>query len=197
MGAKDKFKDGGPPFDAYVQNALFKRLSQCPSECTVIPEGALVMAGMSLIWRKWSLFNFVDPPRNAALRAVDRVIGEQELDVLKIHLEQFLLPAVLADPSAYISQPPPSGGSSVFAAEAKKPIRVKVTGMKYMAAGDTTSAVAVSVSVPAGGGGGGVVVTSPAPELVSPTRALKKCRIVPPLTAFQAIQTAHALPTSE
>ncbi|MFS7999307.1 hypothetical protein Hanom_Chr12g01164531 [Helianthus anomalus] len=48
MWAKDKFKDEGPPADAYVENALFKRLSQRPSECTVIPEGALVMAGMSL-----------------------------------------------------------------------------------------------------------------------------------------------------
>ncbi|MFS8016263.1 hypothetical protein Hanom_Chr15g01366481 [Helianthus anomalus] len=55
---------------------------------------------------KWSMFDFVDPLRNAALRASDRVIGEKEPDVLKIHLEQFLLPAVLADPAAYISQPP-------------------------------------------------------------------------------------------
>ncbi|MFS7917628.1 hypothetical protein Hanom_Chr03g00191331 [Helianthus anomalus] len=184
MGAKDKFKDEGSPADAYVQNALFKRLSQCPSECTVIPEGALVMAGMSLIWRdmrlypsfqrddegKWSLFDFVDPPRNAALRATYRVTGEQETDILKIHLEQFLLPVVPADPSAYISQSPPSGGSSVSAAEARKPIRVKVTGRKYMAAGATTSAVAISASVPEGG----VAVTSAAAELVSPTRALKK-----------------------
>ncbi|MFS7918734.1 hypothetical protein Hanom_Chr03g00204581 [Helianthus anomalus] len=101
MGPKDKVKDNGPPKDAYVENALFKRLCQCPSECTRIPEGALVMAGMSLLWRdirlypyfqrddegKWSLFDFVDPPQNAALRAADRVIGEQEPDVLKIHLE--------------------------------------------------------------------------------------------------------------
>ncbi|KAJ0703966.1 hypothetical protein HanPI659440_Chr14g0557411 [Helianthus annuus] len=76
MGAKDRFKDDGPPADAYIENALFKRLSQHPSECTVIPEGALVMAGMSLLWRnsqlypatqkvdegEWRLFDFVDPP---------------------------------------------------------------------------------------------------------------------------------------
>ncbi|MFS8007771.1 hypothetical protein Hanom_Chr14g01264961 [Helianthus anomalus] len=100
MGPKDKFKDDGPPADAYVENALFKRLSQQPSKCMVIPEGALLMAGMSLLWHdirlypsfqrddegKWSLFDFVDPPQNAALRAADRVIGEQEPDVLKIHL---------------------------------------------------------------------------------------------------------------
>ncbi|MFS7951106.1 hypothetical protein Hanom_Chr07g00591031 [Helianthus anomalus] len=60
-----------------------------------------------------------------------------------------------------------------------------------MAVGAATSVVAVGVSVPAGG----VTITSAAAELVSPTRTLKKRRIVPPLTAFQAIQTAHALPT--
>ncbi|KAJ0717227.1 hypothetical protein HanPI659440_Chr13g0521221 [Helianthus annuus] len=86
------------------------------------------MAGMSLLWRdsrlypsfqrldegKWSLFDFVDPPlRNAALISTDRVIGEQEPGVLRIHIEQFLLPALPADPNAYMSQPPPSGGSGV------------------------------------------------------------------------------------
>ncbi|MFS7948093.1 hypothetical protein Hanom_Chr06g00555911 [Helianthus anomalus] len=93
MGPKDKVSDDGPPKDAYVENDLFKRLCERPSECSVIPEGALVMAGISLLWRdirlypsfrwddegvwgKWSLFDFVDPPRNAALRAVDRVTNE-------------------------------------------------------------------------------------------------------------------------
>ncbi|MFS7986758.1 hypothetical protein Hanom_Chr11g01014061 [Helianthus anomalus] len=112
------------PLLMLVENALFKRLCQCPSECTVILEGALVMAGMSLLWQdirlypsfqrddegRWSLFDFIDPPRNAALRAADRVLGEQEPDVLKIHLEQFLLPAVPTNPTAYISQPPPVEG---------------------------------------------------------------------------------------
>ncbi|MFS7918115.1 hypothetical protein Hanom_Chr03g00197071 [Helianthus anomalus] len=84
MGPKDKFKD---------------------EESMVIQEGDLVMAGMSLLWRnsrlypafqrldegKWSLFDFVHPPRNAALISADRVIGEQEPKVLRIHLEQFLL----------------------------------------------------------------------------------------------------------
>ncbi|MFS7964604.1 hypothetical protein Hanom_Chr08g00752301 [Helianthus anomalus] len=79
------------------------------------------MVGMSLVWRdsrlypafrradegEWNLFDFVDP-RNAAMESADRVIGEQEPDVLKIHLEQFLLPAVSADPTAYISRPPPA-----------------------------------------------------------------------------------------
>ncbi|MFS7922276.1 hypothetical protein Hanom_Chr03g00247201 [Helianthus anomalus] len=154
MGPKDKVKDDCPPKDAYVENTLFKRPCQCPSECIVIPEGALVMAGMSLLRRdiklypsfqrddegvclefillivyaltcvnltgKGSLFDFVDPPRNAALMVADCVIGEQEPNVLKVHLDQFLLPAVLADPSAYISQPPPNGGSNASVAETKK-----------------------------------------------------------------------------
>ncbi|MFS8003555.1 hypothetical protein Hanom_Chr13g01215341 [Helianthus anomalus] len=74
----------------------------------------------------------------------------------------------------------------------KKPIRVKVTGRKYMVAGTTTSPVAVSVSVPSGS----AAVTSIAADLVSPPRAQKKRRVVPPLTAFQAIQAAHAVRTS-
>ncbi|MFS8021487.1 hypothetical protein Hanom_Chr16g01427931 [Helianthus anomalus] len=60
-------------------------------------------------------------------------------------MSQFLLPAVLADPTAYISQPSPSGGSGVSAAEAEKPIRVKVTGRKYMDVGADTSSSAVQV----------------------------------------------------
>ncbi|MFS7904558.1 hypothetical protein Hanom_Chr01g00037511 [Helianthus anomalus] len=79
--------------------------------------GGLVMAGMSLLWRnsrlypafqrvdegEWSLFDFVDPPRNAALMFADRAVGEQESDVLKIHIDQFLLPVVPADLTAYVS----------------------------------------------------------------------------------------------
>ncbi|MFS7978533.1 hypothetical protein Hanom_Chr10g00916581 [Helianthus anomalus] len=59
-----------------------------------------------------------------------------------------------------------------------------------MAAGGTTS-VAISVSVPPGG----ATLTSDACDLVSPPRAQKKRRVVPPLTSFQAIHAAHALPT--
>ncbi|MFS7958472.1 hypothetical protein Hanom_Chr07g00678951 [Helianthus anomalus] len=33
MGAKEKFKDDSPPTDAYIENAIFKRLSLHPSEC--------------------------------------------------------------------------------------------------------------------------------------------------------------------
>ncbi|MFS7949603.1 hypothetical protein Hanom_Chr06g00573541 [Helianthus anomalus] len=183
MGPKDKVKDDGPPQDAYVANALYKRLCEYPSECMVILEGALVMAGISLLWRdirlypcfqrgdegmclfffeqtllivceltcvnvigKWSLiFSIL---RGAALKAADRVIGEQEPDVLKIHLEQFLLPVVPAYPTAYVSQPSPSGGSSVSVVEPKKTIRVRVTGRKYMATGGV-SVHAGSVAVTA------------------------------------------------
>ncbi|KAM0063113.1 hypothetical protein Hdeb2414_s0003g00087281 [Helianthus debilis subsp. tardiflorus] len=175
MGPKDKVKDDGPPEDAFVANALYTRLCGRPFECRVIPEGALVMAGMSLLWRniklypsfrrddegEWSLFDFVDPPRYAVLKAADRVLGEQEPDVLKIHLEQFLLPAVPADPAVYISQPPPGGGSNVATIE-KKPVRIRVTGRKYMVAGAAASSV--SLTTPAGGA---------AVELTSPTHVSK------------------------
>ncbi|MFS7888920.1 hypothetical protein Hanom_Chr00s000002g01600671 [Helianthus anomalus] len=76
MAPKETFKDDCPTADAYIKNALFKTLSQHPSECQVIPEGALVLVGMSLLWRDWSLFDFVDPPRNAALRSADPMVGE-------------------------------------------------------------------------------------------------------------------------
>ncbi|MFS7993329.1 hypothetical protein Hanom_Chr12g01092781 [Helianthus anomalus] len=155
-----------------------KRLYQCPSEYTVIPEGTLVMAGMSLLWRDIRLY--------PSFQRDDEVSN-----VLKVHLDQFLLPAIPGDPSAYIFQPPPSGGDNASVAETKKPIWVKVTVRKYMAAGAATSHVGGSVSMPSRG----VDVSSTTAELVSPTRLQKKQRIVPPLTAFQAIQTAHALPT--
>ncbi|MFS7947584.1 hypothetical protein Hanom_Chr06g00549981 [Helianthus anomalus] len=152
------------------------------------------MAGRSISWRdiklypsflrddegEWGLFDFVDPLRHAALKAANRVLGEQEPDVLKIHLEQFLLPAVPADPAAYISQPPPSGGSNVVVIE-KKLTRIKVTGRKYMAAGAATSSVTSGVTVTAA-------------ELASPTHVLKKRKVVPALTAFEAIQAAYVMP---
>ncbi|MFS8032309.1 hypothetical protein Hanom_Chr17g01556061 [Helianthus anomalus] len=155
------------------------------------------MAGMSLLWRDiklypsfWrgdegecSLFDFVDLPRHAALKAADRVLGEQEPDVLKIHLEQFLLPAVPANPAAYMTVPPPSGGGNVVVIE-KKPVRVKITGRKYLVAG--AGASSVSVTAPAG----------IAAELASPTHVSKKRKtvFVPALTAFEAMQAAYTLP---
>ncbi|MFS7917478.1 hypothetical protein Hanom_Chr03g00189511 [Helianthus anomalus] len=59
--------------------------------------------------KEWSLFDFVVPLRHLALRAADRVLDEQEPDVLKVHLDQFLLPALPADPVAYISPYPQRG----------------------------------------------------------------------------------------
>ncbi|MFS7948938.1 hypothetical protein Hanom_Chr06g00565711 [Helianthus anomalus] len=60
-----------------------------------------------------------------------------------------------------------------------------------MATGTVTSDVTVGVSMPPGD----VAVTSTATELASPTRVLKKRKIIPALTAFEAIQTAYAMPT--
>ncbi|KAJ0699443.1 hypothetical protein HanRHA438_Chr10g0440291 [Helianthus annuus] len=100
-----------------------------------------------------------------------------------------MLPAVPADPSAYVSQPHPGGGSILSVAEIKKPTRVNITGRKVMTAGATTSPVAVSIFVAPGG----AVVTART-ILVSPPRAQKKRRIMPHLTSFQAIKAAHALP---
>ncbi|MFS8028687.1 hypothetical protein Hanom_Chr16g01513341 [Helianthus anomalus] len=124
MGPKDKVQDEAPPKDAYVANVLYTKLCGRTFVCTVIPDGALVMARMSLLWYdikmypsfrrddegEWSLFDFVDPLRHATLRSADCALNEQEPDVLKIHLEQFLLPAVPADPTAYITVPPPAKG---------------------------------------------------------------------------------------
>ncbi|MFS8031638.1 hypothetical protein Hanom_Chr17g01548221 [Helianthus anomalus] len=204
MGLKDKVKVEAPPKDAYVSNALYTKLCGHPSECTVIPEGALVMTGMNLSWRdiklypssrredevrelclchcKWSLFDFVDPPRHAALKVADRVLGEQEPDVLKIHLEQFLLPPVPADPTAYNTVPPPSGGRNVVAIE-KKPIKVKINRRKDTAVGTGASSASVTTST------GGVA------EQTSPTHVSKKRKVVPALTTFEAIQAAHIIPT--
>ncbi|MFS7918287.1 hypothetical protein Hanom_Chr03g00199211 [Helianthus anomalus] len=99
-------------------------------------------------------------------------------DVLKIHLGQFLLPAVPADPSGYISKPPPSGGSS-SAVPAKKLTCVKITERKYMAASAATPSAGVTV-----------FVIGAAAEVTSPTHVSKKRKtfVVPTLTAFEAMQ---------
>ncbi|KAJ0521336.1 hypothetical protein HanIR_Chr10g0469681 [Helianthus annuus] len=112
----------------------------------------------------------------------------KEPDVLKIHLEQFLLPAVPEDPTVYISlPPPPNGGSNVVAIE-KKPTRIKVTRRMYMAVGAASTSVGVTASV----GSAAVTVAG----LTTPTRVLKKRKTctVPALTAFEAMQAAYALP---
>ncbi|MFS7960189.1 hypothetical protein Hanom_Chr08g00700261 [Helianthus anomalus] len=127
MGAKDKFKDDGLPADAYTENAMFKWLSQRPSEFQVIPEGALVMEGMSLLCCdsrlypsfqrfdndkcEWIFFDFVDPPRHVALRSANRVVGEQEADVLKIHIENFLLLVTPTGSNVHVSNPLPVVGA--------------------------------------------------------------------------------------
>ncbi|KAJ0520652.1 hypothetical protein HanIR_Chr10g0461731 [Helianthus annuus] len=145
-GPKDKVKDDAPPEDAYASNVLYIKLCGRPFECTIIPEGALVMAGMSLLWPdikrypsfqrddagEWGMFDFIDPPRHLALKPVDRVLDEGEPDVLRVHLEQFLLPAVPADPTAYVT--PLSGvETTALSVSEKKPTRIKLTGKKHTA----------------------------------------------------------------
>ncbi|KAJ0622679.1 hypothetical protein HanIR_Chr01g0023381 [Helianthus annuus] len=224
-GPKDKVKDEGPSEDAYVSNALYTKMCGHPFECTVIPEGALVMAGMSLLWRdirrypsfqrddagmfdypwsylsliskmtymhsagEWSMFDFVDPPRHLALKPADRVLDEGELDVLGMHLEQFILPAVPADPASYISPLSTASTTSAPAVE-KKIARIKLTGKKHT----TTNVAVVSTEVAASLG----QVVSVSAGLTSPGRALKKRKtfVVPTLSAFEAIQAAHAFPIS-
>ncbi|KAJ0828708.1 hypothetical protein HanRHA438_Chr17g0840211 [Helianthus annuus] len=135
---------------------------------------------------EWSLFDFVDPPRNLALRAADRVLDDQEPDVLKIHLEQFLLPALPADPAVYLSPLSLSGGSGVAAPE-KKPTRIKITRRKYMASGAAPSSAGVTAFTRGN--------NSTTTEITSPTHVTKKRKFVAPtLTAFEAVQAAYALP---
>ncbi|KAJ0850994.1 hypothetical protein HanPSC8_Chr13g0587201 [Helianthus annuus] len=195
-GPKDKVKDEGPSEDAYVSNVLYTKMCGRPFKCTVIPEGALVMAGMSLLWRdirryprEWSMFDFVNPPRHLALKPADRVLDEGELDVLGMHLEQFILPAVPADPTSYISPLPAASTTSVPALE-KKTARIKLTGKKQ-----TTTNVAVASIEEAASLGRGISLSA---SMTSPGRALKKRKtfVVPTLSAFEAVQAAHALPIS-
>ncbi|KAJ0515378.1 hypothetical protein HanHA300_Chr10g0379921 [Helianthus annuus] len=200
-GPKDKVKDDGPSEDAYVSNALYTKLCGRPFECTIIPKGALVIAGMSWLWRdirqyssfqrddagEWSLFDFVDPSRHLALRATDRVLNEGEPGVLEMHLEQFLVPALPADPTTYIAPLPlvPSGGVSALE---KKPTRIKVTGRKYMAAGAAASSVG-GTSLTRGDLSTTAAMTSPGP---APKK--RKTFVAPTLSAFEAVQAAYALP---
>ncbi|KAJ0497085.1 hypothetical protein HanHA89_Chr13g0507491 [Helianthus annuus] len=120
----------------------------------------------------------------------DRAVGEQEPDVLTIHIDQFLLLAVPVDLTAYVSQPPPSRGSGASLEGTQKPSRIKITGKKIITAGATASPMAVSISAAPEG----VAGTSAPTSLVSPQHAPKRRKMMPPLTAFQAIKAAHALP---
>ncbi|KAJ0704267.1 hypothetical protein HanPI659440_Chr14g0560751 [Helianthus annuus] len=199
-GPKDKVKDDAPPADSYASNALYVKLCGRPFECTIIPEGALVMAGMSLLWPdirrypsfqredggEWGMFDFIDPPRHLALKPNDRRLDEGEPDVLKVHLEQFLLPAMPTDPLEYIA--PLSGmAAAVSASSEKKPIRLKLSGKKPAA---TTVSVPVMEETP-----NASREVSLASDLTSPGRASKKRKIfvAPTLSAFQAVQAACAI----
>ncbi|MFS8003970.1 hypothetical protein Hanom_Chr13g01220071 [Helianthus anomalus] len=77
MVPKEIFKDDGPPTDAYIENALFKRLSQHPSECQVIPKGALMLVGMSLMWRDSRLYPAFERFDNGKCRfSVSKSMGD-------------------------------------------------------------------------------------------------------------------------
>ncbi|KAJ0933129.1 hypothetical protein HanPSC8_Chr04g0181451 [Helianthus annuus] len=199
-GSKDKVKDEAPPADLYASNALYVKLCGRPFECTIIPEGALVMAGMSLLWLdikrypsfqredggEWGMFDFIDPPRHLALKPNDRRLDEGEPDVLKVHLEQFLLPIMPADPLEYIA--PLSGmAAAVSASSEKKPIRLKLSGKKH-----TTPSVSVPVMEETPNASREVSLAS---DLTSPGRTSKKRKIfvAPTLSAFQAVQAACAI----
>ncbi|XP_021986507.2 uncharacterized protein LOC110882929 [Helianthus annuus] len=199
-GPKDKVKDDAPPADSYASNALYVKLCGRPFECTIIPEGALVMAGMSLLWPdirrypsfqredggEWGMFDFVDPPRHLALKPNNRKLDEGEPDVLKVHLEQFLLPAMPTDPLEYIA-PLTGMAAATSASSEKKPIRLKLSGRKPAA---TTVSVPVMEETP-----NASREVSLASDLTSPGRASKKRKIfvAPTLSAFQAVQAACAI----
>ncbi|KAJ0733258.1 hypothetical protein HanPI659440_Chr11g0406331 [Helianthus annuus] len=201
-GPKDKVRDDAPPEDAYASNVLYIKLCGRPFECTIIPEGALVMAGMSLLWPdikrypsfqrddtgEWGMFDFIDPPRHLALKPADRVLDEGEPDVLRVHLEQFLLPAIPADPTAYVT---PLSGVAITAVSVseKKPARIKLTGKKHTAIHGGVPSVEETSSV-----GRDVPLVT---DLTSPSRASKKRKtfVVPTLSAFEAVQAACAFPT--
>ncbi|KAJ0678027.1 hypothetical protein HanOQP8_Chr12g0443261 [Helianthus annuus] len=125
----------------------------------------------------WSLFDFVDPPRHLALRVEDRVLNEGDPGVLEMHLEQFLLPALPADPAAYIAPLPLVRSSGVPSVE-KKPTRIKVTGRKYMASGAAASSVGGTALT------GGDISTPVA--MISPGPISKKGKtfVAPTLSAF-------------
>ncbi|KAJ0884103.1 hypothetical protein HanPSC8_Chr10g0429481 [Helianthus annuus] len=198
-GPKDKVKDDAPPADLYASNALYVKLCGRPFECTIIPEGALVMAGMSLLWPDikrypsfqredggdWGMFDFIDPPRHLGLKSADRMLDEGEPDVLKVHLEQFLLPAVPADPLAYIA--PLSGMTiAVAASSEKRPARIKLSGKKHPVTHGSMPTMEETPTM-----GRDVPLVS---DLTSPGRVSKKRKtfVAPTLSAFQAVQAACA-----
>ncbi|KAJ0570375.1 hypothetical protein HanHA300_Chr05g0177301 [Helianthus annuus] len=196
-GPKDKVRDDAPPEDSYTSNALYVKLCGLPFECTIISEGALVMAGMSLLWPdikrypsfqrddagEWSMFDFIDPPQHLALKSADRMLDEGEPDVLKVHLEQFLLPAVPADPTAYIA--PLSGVAiTAVATSEKKPARIKLTGKKHSAIHGSVPVMEETSSM-----GRDVPLIA---DLTSPSRKKRKIFVAPTLSAFKAVQAACA-----
>ncbi|MFS7983220.1 hypothetical protein Hanom_Chr11g00972011 [Helianthus anomalus] len=58
MASKEKVKDVGPAKAEYQENTLYKALTAHSTECNVIPEGALLLAGMSI--QTYPTFKTVD-----------------------------------------------------------------------------------------------------------------------------------------
>ncbi|KAJ0579966.1 hypothetical protein HanHA300_Chr04g0123901 [Helianthus annuus] len=138
----------------------------------------------------WSLFDFVDPPRNAALRPSDRVVGEHEASVQKIHIEHFLLTAILRIPLIKLLVLPPSSGCEASLGGTKKASRIRITGKKSTTSEVTTSPEAAGeLTAPEG-----ATVTS-APAIVSPRPAPKRRRTITFLSTFQTTKTAQLLHT--
>ncbi|MFS7928109.1 hypothetical protein Hanom_Chr04g00316991 [Helianthus anomalus] len=168
MAPKKKIKDDGPPANAYTENALFKRLSQHPSKCQVIPEGALVLVGMSLLWRDSRLYPAIQRFDNGKCQfVVSKFVGDVYSDMLIISVKT-------ADSFAQPISPPPSGGSEVSIGGTKKIFRIRITGKKSSIVEVTASPSAADVlTAPEG-----TVVTS-APVIISPHRSLKRHKTMP------------------
>ncbi|MFS7943740.1 hypothetical protein Hanom_Chr06g00503771 [Helianthus anomalus] len=119
------------------------------------------------------------------------MVGEQEADVLKIHIENYLFPAVPADATAHVSNPPPSGGSGVSLEETKKTSQIRITRKKIITAGETASPVAANVSTVSTALE--IVVVTSAHTIVSPFPVPKRRKLMPSLSTFQATKAARAL----
>ncbi|MFS8002052.1 hypothetical protein Hanom_Chr13g01197581 [Helianthus anomalus] len=102
-----------------------------------------------------------------------------------MHLEQFLLPALPADPAAYIVPLPLIPSSDVPSVE-KKPTRIKITGRNYMASGAAASSVGGTTLT------GGDISTPGAMISPGPISKKRKTFVAPTLSAFQAVQAAYA-----
>ncbi|KAF5813479.1 hypothetical protein HanXRQr2_Chr03g0098931 [Helianthus annuus] len=134
------------------------------------------------------MFDFIDPPRHLALRPADRVLDGGEPDVLGMHLEQFSLPAVPADPTVYITSLSVFANTVMSVAE-KKSARTKLGGRKHTATPVVVTSAGESSCI-----GRDIPLAA---DMTSAGRAFKKRKtfVIPTLSAFEAVQAACAFPT--